>query len=100
MPLDGQASSQREQALTDRLALLALAGLLAFTPPVLLTVNKAVLILGIPLLYLWLASLWLLLIIGVMVLNRRLQRPSDAPAPPPAENRHVERQPQLPPMGD
>jgi hypothetical protein len=86
---------------SDRLALLFLGGVIAFTPPILLTVNKARLIFGIPLLYLWLFGIWLFLIIGVMYLNRRLKLATsdDAPQAIPGQT-PPERAPQLPPMGD
>jgi hypothetical protein len=85
--------------MSDRLVLLVLGGLFSFTPPLLLTVNKALLIFGLPLLYLWLATVWLLLIVGVFFLNRHLKAAPPTKAEAPALKRPGP-PPQLPPMGD
>lgn len=103
MPSAGEPAAgpmpRQHQKMTDRLVLLVLGGLFAFTPPLLLTVNKALLIFGVPLLYLWLAGVWMLLIVGVFWLNRHLKAEPPTKANPPAP-KAAPAPPQLPPMGD
>ena len=58
-------SEQRRRR--DWLIVLFVAGLLAFNYPLLGLVNSVALLFGVPVLYFYLFTIWLLLIIGVAV---------------------------------
>lgn len=57
----------RQRRRRDWLIVLFVAGLLAFNYPLLGLVNSVALLFGVPVLYFYLFTIWLLLIIGVAV---------------------------------
>ena len=60
----------------ERLAATALAGILAFTYPLLELFDRPVLVFGVPLLYLYLFTLWVCLIVGIALLLEKMRRPA------------------------
>jgi len=68
-PADGVPPRLRDMAL-----LLPLAGFLLTMPPLVMIFSRDALILGTPLLYLYLFTLWCALIVGGALLARRLCR--------------------------
>ena len=71
---------------SERSISLFLLGVLAFSPPLLLIFGGRSSILGIPSLYAYLFSAWIVLILLVRILAERA-RPSDHPRTPPPEPR-------------
>lgn len=69
--------------LRDRALLLPVAGVLLTMPPLILVFSRDVLVLGVPLLYLYLFCLWCLLILAGARLAHRLQAHDGPPAEPP-----------------
>lgn len=67
--------TQQTRRWRERCALLVVLGCLGFTPPLLLIANKPILVWGIPILYLWLAVVWIGLIGGTYLLSRRSLTP-------------------------
>jgi hypothetical protein len=71
----------RGEGIGDRLIALFLLGVLMLTPPMLAIFNVDHLILGIPILYLYLFGAWILLV-GVLALVLRRRRSEAADRPP------------------
>ncbi len=64
----------------ERLIGLFLIGAIGFSPPVMSLVNKPVLVVGVPLLYLYLFGLWILLVALAGIVVTQLV-PADEPPP-------------------
>lgn len=69
----------------ERLVGLFLIGAAAFSPPVLTLFNKPLLVVGIPLLYLYLFALWIVLVVLAGVVVTQLV-PNGEPKPPAPAN--------------
>lgn len=69
-------------SLRDRALLLPIAGFLLAMPPLVGIFSRDVLVLGVPLLYLYLFGLWCLLIVGGALIARRLQAHDSQPGGP------------------
>lgn len=75
----------RNSATGDRLIALFLLGVLLLMPPMMAIFNVERLVLGIPLLYLYLFGAWILLV-GLVALVLRRHRGEGTGAPPPSGN--------------
>ena len=77
------AQPATEKSLRERLLALAIFGVLAFNYPLLSLFDRPALVWGIPLLYLYLFSVWALLL---LLLYRVMRRTTAAPGPETGDN--------------
>jgi hypothetical protein len=71
----------RNAVLGDRLIALFLLGVLLLTPPTMAIFNVDRLILGIPLLFLYLFGAWILIVLLTAIVLRAARRPDGAEGP-------------------
>lgn len=66
--------TRRLPALRDRAAFVSVVAVLLMMPPLLLVADHPVLVMGLPLLYVWVFGWWVVLIVGGALLSRALTR--------------------------
>ena len=82
--------AESPSAKTHHLALLLpLSGLFLLMPPAILAFNLPVALFGVPMIVVYLFAVWALLIIGAVVLARRLAAPRDVDMGPPPDDQQA-----------